>query len=337
MSEKANELDSKLNVTKVEEVKLISGGAGEKFYTTYELKPGFYIGKNDAIFGGNGTNTKMVEAIPGEPAVKDKNGNIVIAEVPEVPARPESSEVFIKCISEEVAVEMAARIQDLGFVINDMAAIFEAEGWFCFSFTAYADVNDEPGSAKKIWREAIRKAKASDEGSYNFEGLAEFEAEKKAAQEAARKEKQAEKSEGVARRKEIRRIESAMKKLMKPIDRVEIKIEKLTEQLAAMQEEVRLEVETLNAELEPLVIAEEAANPKPEEKTDDPDNETDGVNEENQEKPEEKEPENTPEQEGKEDQEDAAGESLVDEALKMDEELAGDDSDDDGWPDEFED
>lgn len=240
------ELDKKLNVAKIENVDLVSGGAGEEFYTVYELEHGFYISKNDAIFGGNGENTK---AIPGVPPVVDQNGNVIAQEIP---ARPESSEVFVKCVNQKVAIQMAARLQDMGYVVNDMAAIFKAEGWYCFSFTAYAGADDEPGTAKKIWREAIQMAKANDEGSYNYEGLAAHEEERKIKLEADKAAKAAERAEEVERRKEIRRGQSEIKKLTKKAEKLEEKISEMTGTVEGIRTEIEALEATIPTESEPV-------------------------------------------------------------------------------------
>jgi hypothetical protein len=108
---------------------------------------------------------------------KTKKGEIIQDAIPEIPAKPESSEVYVKCVSEEVARECCARLEDQGFEINYEGLIFEDGGGFLFSFTATAKVGDPKGTATKIWRKALKACKAKD--GYNAPGLVILEKRKK--------------------------------------------------------------------------------------------------------------------------------------------------------------
>lgn len=151
------------------------------------------------------TGIAAVEAIA---AVKDKKGKVTakaiaaveaVAAIAAVAAKPEvleSSEIYLRCLTLEIANECIARIQDQGIAINYDDMIFEEGGYQCFSFTTTAKAGDPKGTAMKMWRAVVKACKVKS--GYNAPGI-KVAAEK--AKAAAKAEKAAEKAKTKAAEK----------------------------------------------------------------------------------------------------------------------------------------
>lgn len=163
------------------------------------------------------TGVAAVEAVA---AVKDKKGKVTakaiaavtaVAAIAAVAAKPEvleSSEIYLRCRTLEIANECAARIQDQGIAINYDNMIFEEGGYQCFSFTTTAKAGDPKGTAMKMWRAIVKACKVKS--GYNAPGI-KVAAEKVKA--AAKTEKAAEKAKtDAAKAAEKKEADAATKK-----------------------------------------------------------------------------------------------------------------------------
>jgi len=181
-----------------------------------KMKENFVIGAKDLVHGKLGKTTKLAEATPAVEAVKgikavaaveaNKEEKIqasaAVGAVKAVKAAPakeatlETSEIYLKCVSQEVADEAMARIIDQGHEINgdEGSKTFEDDGMISFSFTTTAPEDAPPGTAMKMWRAVVNKCKAKD--GYNAPGLAILKAEAKKTADAEKAEAKAKEPKG---------------------------------------------------------------------------------------------------------------------------------------------
>lgn len=176
----------------------------------YEMKENFLIDRQDArLQMGPLKKAKAAEpAVEAKKAVKDEEGNVVEPAVKAkeaVEATPAVQTVYLLAKSEEVANEVMARMEDMGFLPeNDGQLEVMPNGEFRMRYTDETD--------KKI-RAAFKAAKdlSGKHGHYNQGGLAL----KKAAEKAAEKKEEVKEEKEPKAKKSPKKEKAPEKKMEK--------------------------------------------------------------------------------------------------------------------------
>jgi len=195
--------ETKAELIRILDIKKINKKENEKMPKTnqpkFELKKDFFIGQKDCVQHKWGKKTKAKEAVPAVPAIEEKfndEGELIQGAMKAVPAKPAvkaSTEMYMRCLSREIAEQFIARMQDQGLEPNYDGDIFEedfkGETVYTVAF-AHEDI--------KVVRAAMKAAKSKSLDGYNGVAMKDIKAkaaalkkEKAAAKAAAKAEKAA--------------------------------------------------------------------------------------------------------------------------------------------------